>query len=135
MASQIYRTASSFELFLYLAGVHGSRTHLPMDHIGTTVLKTARPTGTLPLPRNHSIPREAARLRTRLLAEAAAQVVLRRDRRRGAVAGPAHDLAGGGRASPATYSPGSSVSIHSLTSACPPSSRGTRPPRKPVLGC
>ena len=34
----------------YLAGVHGSRTHPGRDHRPATVLKTAKPTGTLPLP-------------------------------------------------------------------------------------
>ena len=34
----------------YLAGVHGSRTHLRRRNRLTTVLKTERPTGTLPPP-------------------------------------------------------------------------------------
>src|SRR3990170_6319379 len=86
-----------------LAGVDGSRTHLPMDHIGTTVLKTARPTGTLPLPRPVAVysvgnPRPPVKWGRRSGRELIAQVVLRRDRRRGAVTGRAHDLAGGGGA-------------------------------------
>ena len=35
-----------------LAGVRGSRTHLPRSSRGTTDLKSARATGPLPLPRN-----------------------------------------------------------------------------------
>jgi hypothetical protein len=36
---------------LYLAGVHGSRTHPGRSYRPASVLKTERPTGTHPLPR------------------------------------------------------------------------------------